>query len=155
MKHHKLRDKLRDCIFPFVLPLLAVKIKYKVNVINKCNIISDNLLMLPMRWGIIETAYTAGAQIIPMALMYDRDKKECYAKFSEPIYGEQLTDCRNGIQLLRDSIATLRYELMEECGKVQPRYILQSELWQKENKDIIAEYPPLDWQYEKSVIYKG
>ncbi len=243
MKHHNLRDKLRDCIFPFILPLSAVRIKYKVNVINKCNTIpdkpviyacnhsqfsdipmairaigrrsyilmgkqklyiadyiffnllgavwvdrkdkkdravvknkilnildrgqsvlwfpegtwnlSDNILMLPMRWGIIETAHKADAQIIPMALMYDRDKKECYAKFSEPIYGEQLTDCRNGIQLLRDSIATLRYELMEECTEIQPRYRLSSESWQRENKDIIAEYPPLDWKYEKSVIYKG
>ena len=117
--------------------------------------LSDNLLMLPMRWGIIETAHKSDAQIIPMALMYDRDKKECYAKFSEPIYGEQLTNFRNGIQLLRDSIATLRYELMEEYVEVQPRCVQSSEAWQREKKDIIAEYPPLDWEYEKSVIYKG
>lgn len=39
MRHHKLRDKLRDCIFPFVLPLSGIKIKYRVNVINKCNTI--------------------------------------------------------------------------------------------------------------------
>ncbi len=243
MRHHKLRDKLRDCIFPFVLPLSGIKIKYRLNVINKCNTIpgkpviyacnhsqfsdipmavkaigkrcyillgkqklyitdyiffnllgavwvdrkdkddrtaskhrilnildrgqsvlwfpegtwnlSDNLLMLPMRWGIIETASMADAQIIPMALMYDREKKKCYAKFSQPIYGEQLTDCRNGIQSLRDAVATLRYELMEKCTEVQPRCVQSSEAWQREKKDIIAEYPPLDWKYEKSVIYKG
>lgn len=88
--------------------------------------------MLPMRWGIIETAHKSDAQIIPMALMYDRDKKECYAKFSQPLYGEQLADFWNGIQLLRDSIATLRYELMEEYTEVQPRCVQSAEVWQKE-----------------------
>lgn len=56
---------------------------------------------------------------------------------------------------MRDSIATLRYELMEEYTEVQPRCVQSSEAWQREKKDIIAEYPPLDWEYEKSVIYKG
>ena len=34
--------------------------------------LTDNLLMLPMRWGIIETADKAQAQIVPMAIQYDR-----------------------------------------------------------------------------------
>ena len=117
--------------------------------------LSNNLLMLPMRWGIIETASMADAQIIPMALMYDREKKECYAKFSQPLYGEQLADFWNGIQSLRDAVATLRYELMEEYVEVHPRCVQSAEVWQKEKNDVIAEYPPLDWEYEKSVIYKG
>lgn len=79
---------------------------------------TDNLLMLPMWWGIIETADKAQAQIVPMAIQYDRKKKECFVKFAEPIYGEKLTDYCIGIQMLCDTMATLRWELMERCLKI-------------------------------------
>lgn len=140
MRHHKLRDKLRDCIFPFVLPLSGIKIKYRLNVINKCNTIPGKPVIyacnhsqfsdIPMAVKAIgkrcyillgkQKLYIADYIFFNLlgAVWVDRkDKKECYAKFSEPIYGEQLTDCRNGIQLLRDSIATLRYELMRNVQK--------------------------------------
>ena len=235
MRHHKLRDKLRDCIFPFVLPLSGIKIKYRLNVINKCNTIpgkptiyacnhsqfsdipmavkaigkrcyillgkqklyitdyiffnllgavwvdrkdkkdraviknkilnildrgqsvlwfpegtwnlSDNLLMLPMRWGIIEVADKAQAQIVPMAIQYDRKTKECFVKFAEPIYGK-------GIQMLRNIMATLRWELMGEFSNVVVRDEVGHQRMEVEKNEIIKEYPPLDWEYEKSVIYK-
>ena len=80
--------------------------------------LTDNLLMLPMRWGIIETADKAQAQIVPMAIQYDRKKKECFVKFAEPIYEEKLTDYCIGIQMLRNTMATLRWELMEGYLKI-------------------------------------
>ena len=77
--------------------------------------------MLPMRWGIIEVAHKVGGQIVPMAIRYDRKNKKCQVKFSHPLYGEQLADYRNGIQELRDVMAALRWELMEEYSEVTKR----------------------------------
>ena len=116
--------------------------------------LSDNLLMLPMRWGIIEVADKAQAQIVPMAIQYDRKTKECFVKFAEPIYGEKLTDYRKGIQMLRNIMATLRWELMEEFSNVVVRDEVGHQRLEEEKNEIIKEYPPLDWEYEKSVIYK-
>ncbi len=115
--------------------------------------LTDNLLMLPMRWGIIETADKTQAQIVPMAIQYDRKKKECFVKFAEPIYGEKLTDYRIEIQMLRDTMATLRWELMEGCLKITARNEVDHKRLEEEKNEIIKEYPPLDWEYEKSVIY--
>lgn len=115
--------------------------------------LTDNLLMLPMRWGIIEIADKAQAQIIPMAIQYDRKTKDCFVKFAEPIYGEKLADYRIGIQMLRDIMATLRWELMEGSLKITAREEVGNQRLKEEKNEIIKEYPPLDWEYEKSVIY--
>lgn len=40
--------------------------------------LTENLLMLPMKWGIIDIAKETGAQIIPTALEYDREQKKCF-----------------------------------------------------------------------------
>lgn len=65
-------------------------------------------LMLPMKWGIIETAYQANAQIVPMALDYDREKNLCRVKFGASMAGGDLEDKAEGIRALRDAISTLR-----------------------------------------------
>lgn len=74
-------------------------------------------------------------------------------KFAEPIYGEKLTDYRIGIQMLRDTMATLRWELMEGYLKITTRNEVDHKRLEEEKNEIIKEYPPLDWEYEKSVIY--
>lgn len=104
--------------------------------------------------GIIEVADKAKAQIVPMAIQYDRKTKECFVKFAEPIYGEKLTDYRKGIQMLRNIMATLRWELMEDFSNVVVRDEVGHQRLEEEKNEIIKEYPPLDWEYEKSVIYK-
>ncbi|MDO5591179.1 MAG: hypothetical protein Q4F98_09055, partial [Lachnospiraceae bacterium] len=79
---------------------------------------------------------------------------KCQVKFSHPLYGEQLADYRNGIQELRDVMAALRWELMEEYSEVTKRKNIHLSDFEKEKEEIIREYPPLDWEYEESVIYK-
>lgn len=110
-------------------------------------------MILPMRWGIIEVAHKAGAQIVLMAIRYDRKNKKCQVKFSPP-YGEQLADSRNGIQELRDEMAALRWELMEEYSEATKQKNIHLSDFEKEKEEIIREYPPLDWEYEESVIYE-
>lgn len=115
--------------------------------------LSANLLMLPMRWGIIEVAHQTEAQIIPMALDYDRTKMVCRVKFGMPMSGEELTDKEEGIQMLRDALATLRWELMCDGVVLSRRQTDIAEL-RKEVESAIDEYPPIDWKYEVSCIYQ-
>ena len=242
MKKKRWNDRVRDILFPVILPLSGLKIRYEVKVVNACELIpnkpviyacnhsqfsdiplatraigrrnytllgkqklylidriffnllgaiwvdrknkketaevknkilrylnrgqsilwfpegtwnlTENMLMLPMRWGIIEVAHKAGGQIVPMAIRYDRKNKKCQVKFSPPLYGEQLADYRNGIQELRDVMAALRWKLMEEYSEVAERKNMHLSDFEKEKEEIIREYPPLDWKYEESVIYE-
>ena len=109
--------------------------------------LTANMLMLPMRWGIIEVAHRAEAQIIPMALEYDRNKRTCRVKFGNPMTGDVLADKAEGIRLLRDELATLRWDLM--CNNdVLHREQLDVMQLKSEAESAIDEYPPLDWEYE-------
>lgn len=242
MKKKRWNDRVKDILFPVILPLSDIKIRYEVNLVNECERIPDkpviyacnhsqfsdvpiatraigkrsyillgkqklylidriffhlfgaiwvdrkdkehkkkvkekllcylnrgqsilwfpegtwnlteNLLMLPMRWGIIKAAHKAGGQIVPMAIRYDRKNKKCQVKFSTPLYGEELANYKNGIQKLRDMMSTLRWELMEEYSEIEKRENVDLRSFGKERIKIIEEYPPLDWEYEETVIYK-
>lgn len=114
---------------------------------------TSNLLMLPMRWGIINVASQADAQIIPMALDYDRNKNLCRVKFGASLSGDDLADNRDGIRTLRDTIATLRWETMADRPALS-RAETDPEGLRKEVETAIAEYPVLEWEYERSCIYE-
>lgn len=45
-------------------------------------------------------------------------------------------------------------ELMEEYSEIEKRENVDLRSFEKERITIIEEYPPLDWKYEKTVIYK-
>lgn len=115
--------------------------------------LTANLLMLPMRWGIIDVAHRSGAQIVPLALEYDRGKRVCRVKFGRPITGRDLGDNAEGIRLLRDELATLRWELMCDSDILHRRQIDTGQL-RAEVESAIAEYPPIDWEYEATCIYQ-
>ena len=68
--------------------------------------------------------------------------------------GEELANYKNGIQKLRDMMSTLRWELMEEYSEIEKRENVDLRSFEKEKIKIIEEYPPLDWDYEETVIYK-
>lgn len=110
-------------------------------------------LMMPMKWGIIDIAKSCGAQIIPAALDYDREKAVCAVKFGSPMSGADFEDKAGAIRDLRDTMATLRWDLM--CGQpVLHRADITPEQLKEEMYRVIDEYPPLDWEYESSCIYQ-
>lgn len=74
--------------------------------------LTPNQLMLPMKWGVIDVAKHAGAQIIPVALHYDRENMVCSVKFAKPMHSADFEDKVEAIRNLRDSIATMRWEFM-------------------------------------------
>lgn len=115
--------------------------------------LTPSLLMLPMKWGIIDVARRAGAQIIAMSLDFDRGKNLCRVKFAPPIADDALESNAEGIRLLRDRMATLRWEMMED-QPVLPRAETDLKALREDVEKALAEYPPLDWAYERSCIYE-
>lgn len=115
--------------------------------------LTSNLLMLPMRWGIIEVARQANAQIVPLALDYDFSRRLCRVKFGGPLAGDDLKDNGAGIRILRDTIATLRWEMMAD-KPVLSRAETDPDKLKSEVESALMEYPALDWEYERSCIYE-
>ena len=73
--------------------------------------LTENQLMLPMKWGIIDIAKETGAQIVPVVLEYDRESKRCFARFGEPMIFSAEDSKAEAIAALRDTMATMRWEL--------------------------------------------
>ena len=115
--------------------------------------LTANQLMMPMKWGVIDVARQSDAQIIPAVMDYDREKMVCSVKFGTPVSGPDLENKSEAIRDLRDTMATLRWELM--CDRpVLHRADITLEQLEEEMYRVIDEYPPLDWEYESSCIYQ-
>lgn len=114
--------------------------------------LTDNLLMLPMRWGIIEAAQRTNAQIIPMALDYDRAKKICRVRFGETLNAETFIGKQQGIITLRDAMATLRWVFISRNQANRADIDLEKE--RTAMFQVVRDYPPLNWNYEESCIYR-
>ena len=114
--------------------------------------LTSSQLMMPMKWGIIDMARTAGAQIIPAALDYNRETNTCRVKFGAPMAGDDLENKAEAIRDLRDTMATLRWDLM--CSQpVLHRADITPEQLKEKMYRVIDDYPPLNWEYESSCIY--
>lgn len=114
---------------------------------------TENLLMLPMKWGIIDIARETGAQIIPTALEYDREKKKCFVRFGAPMLISPEDNKGDAISALRDTLATMRWDFWERNGTFR-RKDLNMDAEQKKLFYSVDEYPPIDWEYESSCIYQ-
>lgn len=113
---------------------------------------TDNLLVLPMRWGIIDVAAKAEAQIVPVALDYHETDMTCHISFGCPIAPDETTDKVSAIRELRDTMATLRWEMWEKQTPLKCDEIDRMSL-KKEMLLPLREYPPLDWEYEQKIIF--
>ena len=114
--------------------------------------ITDNLPVLPIKWGIVNVAKNCDAQIIPMNLCYDRERKTVSVKFGDPIWGEQLQDRAKATTLLRDSMATLWWNQLSTQVAIHRSEDALKQM-QQQKYEILMEYPPLDISYEQSVVY--
>ena len=114
---------------------------------------TDNLLILPIRWGIIDVAAKAKAQIVPVALDYHETDMTCHISFGCPIAPDGTTDKVSAIREIRDTMATLRWEMWEKQMPLKRDEIDRMTL--KEDLFLpLREYPPLDWEYEQSIIFR-
>jgi len=113
--------------------------------------LTDSNLMHEMKWGIIEVAQKANALIVPLALNYNYDTRVCEYSFGKPIDVNNKTN-KDAIRDVRDAISTLRWEMFEKNGTFERKDINILE----ERKKImhsIDEYPKLNYEYEKSVVF--
>lgn len=115
--------------------------------------LDDCLLILNMKWGIIDVACNTNAQIILINLDYDRDKMNCYVKFERPLLIEQDQNKAEALANLRDIMATLRWEKIEK-KPVCKRNGFDIDYERKQNKKSIEEFPKIDINYESSIIYR-
>lgn len=114
--------------------------------------LTENQLMLPMKWGIIDIAKETGAQIIPTVLEYDREKKRCFVRFGVPMVFTPEDSKAEAIIALRDTLATMCWEFWERNGTFS-RASLDMDSERKKLFYSVEEYPPIDWEYESSCIY--
>lgn len=114
--------------------------------------LTENQLMLPMKWGIIDIAKETGAQIIPTVLEYDREKKKCFVRFDVPMVFAPEDSKAEAIVALRDTLATMRWDFWERNGTFS-RASLDMDSERKKLFYSVEEYPPIDWEYESSCIY--
>lgn len=113
--------------------------------------VSDELLMYPMKWGVIDVAKKTGAQLIPMVLDYDKEAGECHVHFCPPMVMDEL-DKEAGIALLRNTMATVRWEYMEKKALLHREEADIPEL-RRQNMELLLSYKLLDYEYEKSVVF--
>ena len=113
--------------------------------------LTDSNLMHEMKWGIIEVAKKSNALIVPLVLHYDYDDRTCRYEFSSPIDVSNKTS-KEGIEEVRDAMASLRWKFFEMKDQVERKNI---NLEEERNKILhsVDEYPKLDYEYEKSVVF--
>lgn len=114
--------------------------------------LTENKLMMPMKWGIVDVAQKTGAQIVPTALEYDIIWKRCFVRFGEPMVVSPEDSKAEAIAALRDTMATMRWDFWERNGFFS-RAELDLDAEQKKLFYAVEEYPSIDWEYENSCIY--
>ena len=114
---------------------------------------SDNLLALNMKWGIIDVALNTNAQIVITNLEYDTEKKDCHVTYSKPFVPSELKTKKEWIEYIRNELATLRWYYMEMKG-IQDRSSIDVEEERQKMRWNIEGFKPIDEEYEKSVMYK-
>lgn len=113
--------------------------------------LTENLLMLPMRYGIVKMAAKANVPIVPISIHYDGNK--IYSTVGDPITIGINEDAITAITKLRDTMATMKYEQMETCG-VQKRSDVDKKDFDALIKASLDEYPTFNREYEEKCVFK-
>lgn len=105
--------------------------------------------MLPLNWGIIDLAKQTRVPIVPLILEYYPDC--CYAKYGEPIYINEEMSKQEGIEILEEVMATLKWNIWEMFSVQKRTDDMKAEFDDIMHKRIAA-YPKFDYEYEMSVV---
>lgn len=118
---------------------------------------TDSKLSPDLKWGIIDVAKEANALIVPMALFYDYEERTCKYTFGKPIDVTSMSK-KEGIDCVQDAIGTMMWNFVED-GMVErgldviPRETIDVERERGFIRHSQEEYPKLDVEYEKSVVF--
>lgn len=114
--------------------------------------LTENQLMMPMKWGVIDVAKESGAQIVPTVLEYSREEKRCFVRFGEPMAVSSEDNKAEAIAALRDTMASMRWDFWERKGLFS-RKELDLDAERQKLFYSVEEYSTIDWEYESSCIY--
>lgn len=108
-------------------------------------------LMMPLWPGAVELAQKTGVPIVPVILEYMGDV--CYSKIGNEIFIDPLADINRSKQILRDAMATLKWEILEEFAQDKRENVSQKK-FEAIIQSYLDEYPKLDTEFEDLVIFK-
>lgn len=115
--------------------------------------LEPSLPMLPMYWGIIQLSLQTNTPIQPIALEYEKDV--CYVRFGKVLTSEILKNKTDGINMLRDEMATCRWMIWEELWeKPLGRDANLQDEWENQRNSILREYPYYDLAYEQDCVLR-
>jgi len=113
--------------------------------------LTENLLMLQMRWGIVKMAAKANVPIVPISIHYIGEK--IYSTVGAPLIITFDEEPITAITRLRDSIASMKYKQMEVCG-VYTRRDVEKKDFDTLIKVSLDEYPTFNRKYEETCVFK-
>lgn len=108
-----------------------------------------SLPVLPLYWGIVDVAKKSRLPVVPMCFEYVEDV--CYIKYGEAFTVEETEDKAEVIARLRDTLATLKWDIWEQFP-IERRVAIPEDAWEKEIRKRLSEYKKLDYAYEMSCI---
>lgn len=108
-------------------------------------------IMMPLWPGAVELSQKTGVPIVPVILEYMGEV--CYAKIGEEICVDPLEKTETSKQKLRDAMATLKWEILEEFAQDKRENVSQ-EKFESVIQSYLDEYPKLNTDFEDSVIFK-
>lgn len=111
-----------------------------------------SLPVLPLYWGIVDVAKRAGVPIVPMCFEYY--EKECLVKYGETFYVREDEEKEEVINWLRDTFATLKWEIWESFP-IEQRQDISEGYWAEKIARRLQEYKKLDYEYEMSCVREG
>lgn len=116
---------------------------------------SANLPMLPCYWGIVDVAKKGNAIIIPVAAdQYGKHFKINIGKnFDMNLYGDGKEEKTRAINDLRDTLATLKWEIWEH-GQIKKREEIMEDEWDKYIEERFKEWPYFNEEYIERLIFK-
>jgi len=111
--------------------------------------------MLPCYWGIVDIAKAGNAIIIPIAVeQYDKHFKINVGKnFDMLNYGDGSVEKSRAIENLRDTMATLKWEIWE-TEKPWEREKMSGTEWDEYKTARYKEWPYFSDEYIDGLIYK-
>lgn len=117
--------------------------------------LSENLPVLPCYWGIVEIAQRGNAVVIPVAAeQYGKHFEICIGNNMElGVYGSSAQEKSRAIQNIRDSLATLKWEIWEARAICQRKTIRDSE-WKDYLDARFKEWTYFDLSYVDELVYK-
>lgn len=114
------------------------------------------LLILKLYSGIYKVAKETGAWVAPVATHVEKDT--CYGSLGEAFDISKYSE-KEGLQILRDKMATLKFELMDKYSHYSRKDLVKEnpnlhEYWKDYIDGLIAQVDYYDYEVENKAMYK-